>query len=66
MVVDNGSTRATQGVLPDADVTLEASWEDFIELSKGALPAPKAMLQRRLKLSGGPRNLLRFRKLLVA
>lgn len=66
LTVDNGSTRASQGVLAAADVTLEASWEDFIELSKGALPAPKALLQRRLKLSGGPRNLLRFRKLMGA
>ena len=65
LVVDNGSTQASQGLLPSADVTLESSWEDFIELSKGALPPPKAVLQRRLKLSGGPRNLLRFRKLMA-
>jgi putative sterol carrier protein len=47
----------------DADVTLEASWRDFIEVSKGAMAPPLALLQRRLKLRGGPRNLLTFAKL---
>ena len=53
--------RAGRGA--DADVTLESSWRDFIEISKGAFAPPRALLQRRLKLSGGPRNLLRFAKL---
>jgi len=66
LVVDNGSTRAEAGELPDADVTLESSWTDFIEIGKGAVQPPRAVLQRRLKLHGGPRNLLRFRKLLPA
>ncbi len=65
LVVDNGSTRAEAGELPEADVTLESSWSDFIEIGKGAVPPPKAVLQRRLKLHGGPRNLLRFRKLMA-
>ncbi len=63
VVVDNGSTRAEKGLVPDADVTLETSWYDFVELSKGSVSPPKALVQRRLKVSGGPRNLLRFRKL---
>ena len=46
-------------------MTLESSWGDFIEIGKGAVAPPVAVLQRRLKLSGGPRNLLRFRKLLA-
>ncbi len=65
LVVDNGSTHASRGVLSGADVTLESSWEDFIEISKGAMAPPRALLQRRLKLSGGPRNLMRFRKLMA-
>jgi hypothetical protein len=65
-VVDNGSTRAEPGLLPGADVTLESSWQDFIELGKGGVSGPKALLQRRLRLHGGPRNLLRFRRLLAA
>lgn len=63
MVVDNGSTRAGAGEAAAPDVTLEASWRDFIEVSKGAVAPPRALLQRRLKLHGGPRNLLRFAKL---
>ena len=39
-------------------------FDDIIEISKGAYAPPRALLQRRLKLSGGPRNLLRFRKLM--
>jgi 1,2-phenylacetyl-CoA epoxidase catalytic subunit len=64
VVVDNGSTRAAAGEAPAADVTLESSWQDFIEIGKGAIAPPRAMLQRRLKLSGGPRNLLRFRRIM--
>ena len=63
LVVDNGSTRAAAGEARAADVTLEASWKDFIEISKGALAPPKALVQRRMKLRGGPRDLLRFAKL---
>jgi 1,2-phenylacetyl-CoA epoxidase catalytic subunit len=63
LVVDNGSTRAAAGETPSADVTLEASWRDFIEISKGAYAPPLALLQRRLRLRGGPRDLLRFAKL---
>ena len=66
LVVDNGSTRAEPGSLPGADVVLESSWQDFIELGKGGIAPPKALLQRRLKLHGGPRNLLRFRRLMPA
>jgi len=65
LVVDNGSTRTAEGEIPSPDVTMESSWRDFIEIGKGAVAPPRALLQRRLKLSGGPRNLLRFRKLLV-
>ena len=63
VVVDNGSTRAERGISGSADVTLETSWHDFIEIGKGAVSPPKALIQRRLKVHGGPRNLLRFRKL---
>ncbi len=63
LVVDNGSTRAEAGEASQPDVTLESSWRDFIEVSKGAVAPPKLMLQRRLRLRGGPRDLLRFAKL---
>ena len=62
IVVDNGSTRAQRGLAGSADVTLESSWHDFVEIGKGAVSPPKALLQRRLKVHGGPRELLRFRR----
>jgi hypothetical protein len=63
VVVDNGATRAAAGEAPSADVTLESSWRDFIDIGKGAVAPPRALLQRRLKLRGNPRDLIRFRKL---
>ncbi len=66
LIVDNGSTRAEPGAVPGADVTLESSWQDFIEIGKGAIAPPRALIQRRLRLHGGPRNLLRFRRLMPA
>jgi 1,2-phenylacetyl-CoA epoxidase catalytic subunit len=63
IVVDNGSTRAERGIAAGADVTLESGWYDFVAIAKGTLAPPKALLQRRLRLRGGPRKLLRFRRL---
>jgi 1,2-phenylacetyl-CoA epoxidase catalytic subunit len=63
VVVDNGSTRAERGATPSADVTLESDWHDFVDVGKGAVSPPRALVQRKLRLHGGPRNLLRFRKL---
>jgi 1,2-phenylacetyl-CoA epoxidase catalytic subunit len=63
LIVDNGSTRALAGEAADPDVTLEASWRDFIEVGKGAIRPPLALLQRRLRLRGGPRDLYRFARL---
>ena len=63
VVVDNGSTRAERGLSPAADVTLESDWHDFVDVGKGVVSPPRALVQRRLKVHGGPRNLLRFRKL---
>ncbi len=57
--LDPGRARHDAG----ADVTLESSWADFIDVGKGAIAPPRAVLQGRLKLHGGVRNLLRFRKL---
>jgi 1,2-phenylacetyl-CoA epoxidase catalytic subunit len=63
VVVDNGSTRAVAGETQAADVVLESTWRDFIEIGKGSIAPPRALLQRRLKVRGNPRDLLRFRKL---
>jgi 1,2-phenylacetyl-CoA epoxidase catalytic subunit len=62
VVVANGSTRAEPGEAPGADVTLEASWSDWINVSKGAIDPRRALLDRRLRLRGRPRGLLTFAK----
>jgi hypothetical protein len=60
VVIDNGSTRAERGLAPDADLTLESSWADWIEISmRGESPA-KAMLQRKLRPRGSLRQLARM------
>jgi 1,2-phenylacetyl-CoA epoxidase catalytic subunit len=60
VVVANGSTRAEPGRAPDADVTLQTSWADWINISKGQIRPGRAMLSRRLRMKGGPRDLYAF------
>ena len=60
VVVANGSTRAEPGEAAEADVTLETNWADWINISKGAVDPRRALLQRRLRLRGGLRDLYRF------
>ena len=62
VIVANGSTRAEQGRASDADVTLQATWADWINIAKGAIPPRRALVQRKLKLRGGPRGLYAFTK----
>jgi 1,2-phenylacetyl-CoA epoxidase catalytic subunit len=60
VVIDNGSTRAERGVAPDADLTLQTSWADWIDISmRGESPA-KAMFQRKLRPRGSLRQLARL------
>ncbi len=63
LVVANGSTRAERGLAAVPDVTLESSWHDFVEIGKGSLAPPRALLGRRLRVHGGPLKLWRFRRL---
>jgi 1,2-phenylacetyl-CoA epoxidase catalytic subunit len=60
VVVENGSTRAEPGESPNADVTFETSWPDWIALSKGNLDPKRAVLTRRVRPRGKPRQLLTF------
>ena len=63
VVIDNGSTRAERGIAPDADVTLESRWADWIEISmRGESPA-KALLQRKLRARGSLRQLARMSRI---
>ena len=64
LVVDNGSSRAEPGEVSAANVTLEASWRDFIALSSGEVTPGRALLNRQVRMRGGPLDLMRFRRLL--
>lgn len=60
--VDNGSSRAAPGVAPDADVTLDTTWPQWIEISmRGENPA-KAVLRRKLRPRGSLRELRRMQR----
>jgi 1,2-phenylacetyl-CoA epoxidase catalytic subunit len=60
--IDNGSTAAEPGLAPDADLTIETSWTDWIGISiKGENPR-RALLRRRVRPRGSLRNLLRLQR----
>ncbi len=61
--VDNGRSKAEPGEAPAPDVTLEARWGDWVAVSMGDVHPATALLRRRLRVRGRPRDLLRFRQL---
>jgi Ribonucleotide reductase, small chain/SCP-2 sterol transfer family len=60
VVVDNGTSRAERGRAPSADVTLQATWEDWVDMAAGRLQPGRAVLTRRLRPRGKVRSLLTF------
>jgi 1,2-phenylacetyl-CoA epoxidase catalytic subunit len=60
--IDNGSTAAAPGTAPDPDLTIEASWRDWIGVSIQGEDPRRALLRRRIRPRGSPRNLLRLSK----
>ncbi len=62
LVLDNGSTRAEAGESPNPNVTIEASWADWIASGKPDANQLKMMLQRRLRPRGKLRDIARLRK----
>jgi ribonucleotide reductase beta subunit family protein with ferritin-like domain len=60
VVIDNGSTQAERGIAPDADLTLETSWADWIDISMHGESPAKAMLRRKLRPRGSLRQLARM------
>ncbi|HZA59747.1 MAG TPA: ribonucleotide-diphosphate reductase subunit beta [Solirubrobacterales bacterium] len=61
----DGSTAARPGVAPDADVTLETNWADWIDISVRGADFGKAVLARRLRPRGSLRSLRQMRKVWV-
>jgi hypothetical protein len=61
--IENGATRAEQGETPDADLTFEARWRDWIAVSTHGADPRRAMLHRRIRPRGSIRHLLRMQKI---
>jgi len=60
IVVENGSTRLEPGDAPNADLTFETDWQQWIEIStRGQKPLP-AILRRKLRPRGSLRGLRAF------
>jgi ribonucleotide reductase beta subunit family protein with ferritin-like domain len=66
LVLDNGSTRAEAGEAPSPDVTIEASWGDWIASGKPDANQLKMLLQRRIRPRGKVRDIARLRKVFNA
>jgi hypothetical protein len=62
LVIDNGSTHAEPGEAPHPNLTLEASWADFVATGKPESNPLKMVLQRRLRPRGSFRELARMRR----
>ncbi len=60
--IGNGSTAAAPGLSDGADVTIEASWQDWIETSSKGADARRLMLRRRLRPRGSIRSLLKAQR----
>jgi hypothetical protein len=59
--IDNGSTAAEPGAVDNADVVIESSWQDWIDVSAKSVANPRRLLlQRRIRPKGSLRNLLRL------
>ncbi len=61
--VANGSTEAHPGEAGDADLTLEATWTDWIDASIRGGDPRVAMLRRRIRPHGSLRQLMRMRRI---
>ena len=61
--IDNGSSRAEQGEAPDADLTLESSWRDWIHVTTHGGDPRLAMLRRKIRPSGSLRQLWRMQRI---
>jgi hypothetical protein len=58
--LNNGSSTAEKGLAPDADITLETTWGQWIQISMQGENPLKAVATRRLRPRGGLRNLARM------
>jgi 1,2-phenylacetyl-CoA epoxidase catalytic subunit len=52
--IDNGSSRAEPGETPDASLTLETSWADWVSVTTQGGDPRRALLRRRIRPHGSP------------
>ncbi|MET0927792.1 MAG: SCP2 sterol-binding domain-containing protein, partial [Solirubrobacterales bacterium] len=64
--IDNGSSAAEPGLAPAADLTIESSWQDWIEMSTKGEDAKRLLLRRRVRPRGSLRNLLKMQRIFPA
>jgi Ribonucleotide reductase, small chain/SCP-2 sterol transfer family len=62
LVIDNGSTRAEQGLAADPAVTIETTWTDWLASTKPDAKPLKLLLSRKIRPHGSLRELARMRK----
>ena len=62
LIIDNGSTRAEPGQVPNPTVTIESSWADWVASGKPDANQLKMLLARRIRPRGSIRELARMRK----
>jgi 1,2-phenylacetyl-CoA epoxidase catalytic subunit len=63
VLIDSSTARPAAGEAPSADVTIESSWKDWIDLAARGLTPIGPILGRRFKVRGSPRALLRLPRL---
>jgi hypothetical protein len=64
--IANGASEAVPGEAPDADLTLETSWRDWIAMSIQGGDPRLAMLRRKLRPHGSLRTLWRMQRIFPA
>ncbi len=57
--IDNGSTAASPGLAPNPDLTIESSWQDWIETSTKGADARRMLIRRRIRPRGSLRAMRR-------
>ncbi len=62
MTIAGGTTRVAPGLAPDPAVTIDATWADWLAMTKPDANPLKLLLSRKVRPHGSPRELARLRK----